>query len=309
MVVFDSGYDLTRLAWLLGDLPVEVTRPAAQRPGDVLPRPAARARHQRPPAPARRRVQARRAATWPAPAAATITETDPVRHRTGPRPGDGCTSSWPAAPAGKATTASCPSSRAPSSGCAVDHLPGDRNPEPLWLWSSRAGTSADEVDRAWQAFLRRFDIEHTFRFLKQVLGWTRPETPRPGRRRPVDLARPRLLRPAPPRPPPRRRHPAALAAALPARPPHPRPGPPRVPEHPPGAARSGQRAETRQTRTRTPARIEEPAPGHPPRRGQDRQARRAQEEDPQAEGLNNKLRTCPGTRAVRVIEKISMRRA
>jgi len=51
----------------------------------------------------------------------------------------------------------------------------DRTPEPLWLWSSRAGTSAGQVDRAWQAFLRRFDIEHTFRFLKQVLGWTRPK--------------------------------------------------------------------------------------------------------------------------------------
>jgi hypothetical protein len=34
---------------------------------------------------------------------------------------------------------------------------------------------AGEVNRAWQAFLRRFDIEHTFRFLKQVLGWTRPK--------------------------------------------------------------------------------------------------------------------------------------
>jgi hypothetical protein len=31
------------------------------------------------------------------------------------------------------------------------------------------------VDRLWQAFLRRFDLEHTFRFLKQVLGWTRPK--------------------------------------------------------------------------------------------------------------------------------------
>ena len=37
-----------------------------------------------------------------------------------------------------------------------------------------AGTSANQVDRAWQAFLRRFDLEHTFRFLKQALGWTRP---------------------------------------------------------------------------------------------------------------------------------------
>src|SRR6185437_15593425 len=57
---------------------------------------------------------------------------------------------------------------------AVDHLPGDRSPEPLWLWSSRAAADAGAVNRSWQAFLRRFDIEHTFRFLKQVLGWTRP---------------------------------------------------------------------------------------------------------------------------------------
>ena len=56
----------------------------------------------------------------------------------------------------------------------VDHLPGDRSPEPLWLWSSCRRPDADSVNRTWQAFLRRFDIEHTFRFLKQVLGWTRP---------------------------------------------------------------------------------------------------------------------------------------
>ena len=31
------------------------------------------------------------------------------------------------------------------------------------------------MNRTWQAFLRRFGIEHTFRFLKQVLGWTRPK--------------------------------------------------------------------------------------------------------------------------------------
>ena len=58
---------------------------------------------------------------------------------------------------------------------AVDHLPGDRSPEPLWLWTTALGLSADAVDRTWQAFLRRFDIEHTFRFFKQVLGWTRPK--------------------------------------------------------------------------------------------------------------------------------------
>jgi hypothetical protein len=31
------------------------------------------------------------------------------------------------------------------------------------------------VDLLWQAFLRRFDIEHTFRMLKQTLGWVTPK--------------------------------------------------------------------------------------------------------------------------------------
>jgi hypothetical protein len=57
----------------------------------------------------------------------------------------------------------------------VDRLPGCRDAEPLWLWSSRAAAGEEDVNRAWQAFLRRFDIEHTFRFLKQQLGWTRPK--------------------------------------------------------------------------------------------------------------------------------------
>ena len=37
------------------------------------------------------------------------------------------------------------------------------------------GAAPDEVDRLWQAFLRRFDLEHTFRLFKQVLGWTAPK--------------------------------------------------------------------------------------------------------------------------------------
>ena len=45
----------------------------------------------------------------------------------------------------------------------VDHLPGDRDPKPVWLWCSVAGAAPAEVDRLWQAFLRRFDLEHTFR--------------------------------------------------------------------------------------------------------------------------------------------------
>jgi hypothetical protein len=57
---------------------------------------------------------------------------------------------------------------------AVDHLPGDRNPKPVWLWWSATGAVPADIDRCWQAFLRRFDIEQTFRLFKQVLGWTAP---------------------------------------------------------------------------------------------------------------------------------------
>lgn len=57
----------------------------------------------------------------------------------------------------------------------VDHLPGDRDPKPVWLWASRTGMTGKEVDLRWQAFLRRFDLEHTFRLFKQTLGWTVPK--------------------------------------------------------------------------------------------------------------------------------------
>jgi hypothetical protein len=61
----------------------------------------------------------------------------------------------------------------------VEHLPGQREAKPVWLWSSHAGDDIDdlaaEVIRCWQAYLRRFDEEHTFRLLKQTLGWTAPK--------------------------------------------------------------------------------------------------------------------------------------
>jgi hypothetical protein len=31
----------------------------------------------------------------------------------------------------------------------------------------------------WRAYVRRFDLEHTFRFLKQALGWTTPRVRHP----------------------------------------------------------------------------------------------------------------------------------
>ncbi|MET8209574.1 NF041680 family putative transposase [Streptomyces sp. NPDC005373] len=57
----------------------------------------------------------------------------------------------------------------------VEHLPGDRDPKPVWLWCSATAATPAKVERWWQAFLRRFDLEHTFRFMKQTLGWTAPK--------------------------------------------------------------------------------------------------------------------------------------
>ena len=51
----------------------------------------------------------------------------------------------------------------------------DRDPKPVWLWTSITDATSADIDRWWQAFLRRFDLEHTFRLLKQTLGWTAPE--------------------------------------------------------------------------------------------------------------------------------------
>ncbi len=48
----------------------------------------------------------------------------------------------------------------------VEHLPKPtgRIKKTLWLWWS--GTGEPDLDLCWRAYLRRFDIEHTFRFVK-----------------------------------------------------------------------------------------------------------------------------------------------
>jgi hypothetical protein len=57
----------------------------------------------------------------------------------------------------------------------VERVPArTRPPKVLWLWWAGPGTC--DLDLAWRAYVRRFDLEHTVRFAKQTLGWT---TPRP----------------------------------------------------------------------------------------------------------------------------------
>ena len=181
LVVFDAGYDLTRLAWLLRDLPVEV---AGRLRSDRVMRFPAPSRPARPAATGGRRPRHGAAlkladpATWPAPAVTTSTGT--TRYGTATAMAWGrlhqrleSRSGW------EDHDGELPVIEGTLVRLSVDHLPGGHSPEPIWLWSSRAGTSAEEVDRTWQAFLRRFDIEHTFRFLKQILGWTRPKLREP----------------------------------------------------------------------------------------------------------------------------------
>jgi len=56
----------------------------------------------------------------------------------------------------------------------VEHLPKPTGPtvKTLWLWWS--GPGKPDLDICWRAYLRRFDIEHTYRFAKNTLGWTAP---------------------------------------------------------------------------------------------------------------------------------------
>jgi hypothetical protein len=52
-----------------------------------------------------------------------------------------------------------------------------RKPKALWLWFS--GEGEPDLDLLWRAYLRRFDLEHAIRFLKQTLGWTAPRVRHP----------------------------------------------------------------------------------------------------------------------------------
>jgi hypothetical protein len=60
----------------------------------------------------------------------------------------------------------------------VEHLPKATSAKKtLWLWWS--GPGLPDLDVCWRAYLRRFDIEHTFRFMKNTLGWTTPSLQKP----------------------------------------------------------------------------------------------------------------------------------
>jgi len=64
----------------------------------------------------------------------------------------------------------------------VERLPrGERRREPrvLWLWWHGPEGTMPDLDLIWRSYVRRFDLKHTFRFLKQSMGWTTPRVRHP----------------------------------------------------------------------------------------------------------------------------------
>ncbi|WP_330090337.1 NF041680 family putative transposase [Nocardiopsis codii] len=173
VVVVDAGYDSPRLAYLLTDLPVQVVgRLPSNR---VLYGPAEHLPVQARGRPAKHGAPLRMAAphTWPEPQTVTTT---PTR-----RYGAATARSWDRMHprlTHRSAWADHPGALPVIEGTLVllrvQALPSRRAPKPLWLWSSATGMRPEQVSQVWWAYLRRFDIEHTFRFLKQELGWDAP---------------------------------------------------------------------------------------------------------------------------------------
>jgi hypothetical protein len=177
LVVFDAGYDVIRLANLLADLPVALLgRLHSDR---VFHQPAPPRQHRR-----GRPTRHGRAVRLPDPDTHPTPDTahqgshprfgaftlrgygrlHPRLHRRG---------GWTTHPG------PLPIIEGTVIAVRVQRLPGDRAPKPLWLWHSNPDPTQLDLPRLFAAFLRRFDLEHTFRFLKQTLGWTRPRVRTP----------------------------------------------------------------------------------------------------------------------------------
>jgi hypothetical protein len=174
LIVTDAGYDITRLAYVLADLPVElVGRIRSDRVLRLPKPPRLPGTNGRPPKHGPE-IALDKPATWPASQHTTSTETT--------RYGTAVATSWDRVHP-RLTRRTCwidhhgelPIIEGTLIRLQVEHLPGDRDPKPVWLWSSVTGAAPADVDRWWQSFLRRFDLEHTFRLLKQTLGWTTPK--------------------------------------------------------------------------------------------------------------------------------------
>lgn len=174
LVVMDAGYDVVRLAWLLAELPVIlIGRIRSDRVFHAPPGARSGPTKGRPPRHGARLVLAD-PATHPEPT--EVTGNDTARYGRARatafarmHPKIESRGRWADHPG------PLPIIEGTIIGLQVERLPGDRAPKPVWLWASKPlPGDAAQVDHWWSMYLRRFDLEHTFRFLKQTLGWTRP---------------------------------------------------------------------------------------------------------------------------------------
>jgi hypothetical protein len=173
LVVLDAGYDAPRIAHLLADLPVQVL--GRMRSDRVLRRPAPPrlpGANGRPPKHGGEFVFGD-PATWGDEHAVTTTDTRLY--------GTATAQAWNRLHPRLTSRAAWADHEGPLPiiegtviRLTVQHLPSGGVNKPVWLWWSGVDATEADVDRCWQMFLRRFDVEHTFRLFKQTLGWTRP---------------------------------------------------------------------------------------------------------------------------------------
>jgi hypothetical protein len=175
IVALDAGYSPSRLAWLLADLPVQlVVRVRADRvfygpPPPARPgRPGGRPPRHGPPV-ACAGPAGREGAQVAAQARSLRYGSLEVlawhrMHQRLTRQNSGWTDHRGPLPAIEGTLIRVAAARAP----------GYRALEPMWLWAPDPAAGPAEVTVLWQAYLRRFDLEHAFRFIKSQLGWNRP---------------------------------------------------------------------------------------------------------------------------------------
>ncbi len=175
--VFDAGYD-----------PIALTHDSAISPrrswsgsamtGSSIPTPHRPSRHDRPSPPPRRPVQLRDPPTWPAPDTELHARTPATAPCTS-KPGAACTQTR------RTRTVDRP--RRPADRDRNRHPRRRRTPTQTHLTHQKDAVAVgvrpgpDRPRTCWRAYLRRFDIEHTFRFCKNTLGWTTPDCAPPNK--------------------------------------------------------------------------------------------------------------------------------
>ena len=172
LFVFDAGYDVTALTHALLDEPMALlVRLRADRCFYAAAPPVVGARNGRP----RRNGAKFRCddpATWPTATATHTAEDDQY--------GTVAVQAWPGlhtvvrSPLGERTYGPRPHVTGTVLRVTVTrHAGRARTALELWLWWQ--GPGEPDLDLLWRAYLRRYDIEQTFRFLKQTLNWATPQ--------------------------------------------------------------------------------------------------------------------------------------